>query len=136
MITVTKEFRFYAAHRNEEIGGKCANIHGHRYGLSVTVVGQRNGSVTVLFEQVEQWVQREIIDLADHAILLNREDPAADALLSSGACGKVFWVSGPTSCENLPEMFFNMLRSACVSDDTVVSLTLKETDTSSVTVTA
>lgn len=136
MITVTKEFRFYAAHRNEEIGGKCANIHGHRYGLSVTVVGQRNGSVTVLFEQVEQWVQREIIDLADHAILLNREDPAADALLSSGACGKVFWVSGPTSCENLAEMFFNMLRSACVSDDTVVSLTLKETDTSSVTVTA
>lgn len=131
MTTVTKEFRFYAAHRNEEIGGKCGNIHGHRYSLSVTVAGQRNGSVTMLFEQLEQWVQREIIDLADHSLLLNRQDPAADALLASGACGKVFWVDGPTSCENLAELIFSMLQG--VGAD-VVSLTLKETDTSSVTV--
>lgn len=132
LTTVTKEFRFYAAHRNEEIGGKCANIHGHRYGLVVTVAGQRSGSVTVLFEELERWVLREIIDYADHSLLLNRQDPAADALVSSGACGKVFWVDGPTSCENLAELFFSMIDSVC---DSVVSLTLKETDTSSVTVT-
>jgi 6-pyruvoyltetrahydropterin/6-carboxytetrahydropterin synthase len=61
IVTVTKQFRFYAAHRNEEIGGKCANIHGHRYGLTVTVAGQRSGSVTVLFEQLERWVQAELM---------------------------------------------------------------------------
>ena len=133
IVTVTKQFHFYAAHRNEEIGGKCANIHGHRYGLAVTVAGQRDGSVTVLFEQLERWVKAEIIDLADHSLMLNREEPAADALLASGACGKVFWVSGPTSCENLAELFFSMLQSVCA---TVVSVTLQETDTSSVTVTA
>lgn len=133
MTSVTKEFRFYAAHRNEEIGGKCANVHGHRYGLTVTVAEPRNGSVTVLFEQLEKWVQFEIIDHADHAILLNRQDPCAGALVASGACGKVFWVDGPTSCENLAELFFSMLESVC---ENVVSVTLKETDTSSVTVTA
>lgn len=133
MTSVTKEFRFYAAHRNEEIGGKCGNIHGHRYGLTVTVAPPRNGSITVLFEDIERWVNFEIIDKADHALLLNRQDPSADALLASGACGKVFWVDGPTSCENLAELFFSMLESVC---DSVVSVTVKETDTSSVTVTS
>lgn len=131
MITVTKEFHFYAAHRNEEIGGKCGNIHGHRYGLTVTVEEPRNGSVTVLFEQLEKWVEFEIVGLADHSLILNREDPCADALVASGACGKIFWISGPSSCENLAELFFSMLQSAGAN---VVSLTLKETDTSSVTV--
>lgn len=131
MTTITKEFRFYAAHRNEEVGGKCANIHGHRYGLTVTVEEPRNGSVTMLFEQLEQYVEREIVGYADHALLLNRDDPCADALVNSGACGKVFWMDGPTSCENLAELFFSMLRSVGAN---VVSLTLKETDTSSVTV--
>lgn len=133
VTTVTKEFHFYAAHRNEEIGGKCGNIHGHRYGLTVTVQEPRNCSVTVLFEDLERWVQREIVGLADHSLLLNRDDPCADALVSSGACGKVFWIDGPTSCENLAELFFSMLRSVGAN---VVSLTLKETDTSSVTVSA
>ena len=105
MTKVTKEFRFYAAHRNQEIGGKCANIHGHRYGLTVTVAAIRSGSVTMLFEHLELLVNREIIDPADHSILLDRRDPAAASLISSGACEKVFWVDGPTSCENLAELF-------------------------------
>lgn len=131
MIVVTKEFHFYAAHRNEEVGGKCANIHGHRYGLTVSVAEQRNGSVTILFEELERRLQ-PLLDEVDHCLFLNENDPAAPALVGSGACGKVYKIGAPTSVENLAESF---LRSARLLGLNVVSLTLKETDTSSVTVT-
>lgn len=133
MTTVTKHFHFYAAHRNEEIGGKCGNLHGHKYELSVEVSAPRNGSVTILFEELESIVRAVIVDLVDHALLLHRHDPAAQSLVESGACGKVFWAESPTSAENMAELFFWMLLGRGL---TVVSLTLKETETSIVTVRA
>lgn len=132
MTTVTKEFHFYAAHRNEAIGGKCANIHGHRYGLTVTVCQPRSGSVTILFEEFERAVTPLLCRL-DHCLLLHRNDHAAQALVNSGACGKIYWLDVPTSAENLAEHLFFRLVCAGLN---VVSVTLKETDTSSVTVTA
>lgn len=132
MTTVTKEFHFYAAHRNEEIGGKCANIHGHRYGLTVTVFQPKLGSVTILFDEFERAVS-PLLSRLDHCLLLHRGDPAANALVNSGACQKIYWLDAPTSAENLAEHIF--LRLVCAGLN-VVSLTVKETDTSSVTVTA
>lgn len=131
MIVVTKEFHFYAAHRNEEVGGKCGSIHGHRYGLTVSVAEQRNGSVTILFDDLERRLQ-PLLDEVDHCLFLNENDPAAKALIESGACEKVYMMGRPTSVENLAEDF---LRCARLLGLNVVSLTLKETDTSSVTVT-
>jgi 6-pyruvoyltetrahydropterin/6-carboxytetrahydropterin synthase len=129
---VTKNFRFYAAHRNAEVGGKCRNLHGHRYGLSVTVEESRNGSITIHFDDLEAIVEKEIIRQVDHSVLLDVNDPCASALVSSGACEKVFWLRRPTSAENLAEEFFLMLLSSGLN---VTALTLQETDTSSVTVT-
>ena len=58
MIQLTRRYRFPAAHvlshpsfsdeRNREIYGKCANPHGHDYGVEVTVAGpvdERSGRV-------------------------------------------------------------------------------------------
>lgn len=132
MTTVTKSFRFYAAHRNEEAGGKCRNLHGHRYGLSVTVAAPRNGSITIHFDDLEAIVEKEIIREVDHSIMLDANDPCAAALAASGACGKVFWLWRPTSVENLAEEFMWSLRASGLN---VTALTLQETDTSSVTVT-
>lgn len=131
MLVVTKEFHFYAAHRNEEVGGKCASIHGHRYGLTISVAEPRNGSVTILFEDLERRL-KPLLDEVDHCLFLNENDPAAKALMESGACENIYMIGGPTSVENLAESF---LRSARLLGLNVVSLTLRETDTSSVTVT-
>lgn len=129
-MTITKNFRFYAAHRNEEIGGKCAAIHGHRYGVAVTVEEPRNGSVTMLFEEIERRA-KPLIDSLDHTLLLHSGDPARDALLSSGACCRVYEVPFPTSAENMAEHLLHELRAAGLN---VIELALQETDTSIVTV--
>lgn len=129
-MTITKQFKFYAAHRNEEIGGKCASIHGHRYGVVVTVSEPRNGSITILFEDIEKCV-KPLLDRLDHSLLLNADDPARDSLLASGACCRVYEVPFPTSAENMAEHLLVELRATGLN---VVELSLQETDTSIVTV--
>jgi 6-pyruvoyltetrahydropterin/6-carboxytetrahydropterin synthase len=129
-MTITKHFKFYAAHRNEEIGGKCASIHGHRYGVAVTVAEERNGSITMLFEDIENRV-KPLLDRLDHSLLLHASDPARDTLLASGACYRVYEVPFPTSAENMAEHLLSELRATGLN---VVELALQETDTSIVTV--
>jgi 6-pyruvoyltetrahydropterin/6-carboxytetrahydropterin synthase len=129
-MSITKHFKFYAAHRNEEIGGKCASIHGHRYGLAVTVDEPRNGSITMLFDEIEKRAS-PLLDLLDHSLLLHTGDPARDALLASGACCRVYEVPFPTSAENMAAHLLTELRAAGLN---VVELALQETDTSIVTV--
>jgi 6-pyruvoyltetrahydropterin/6-carboxytetrahydropterin synthase len=129
-MTITKHFKFYAAHRNEEIGGKCASIHGHRYGIAVTVEEPRNGSITMLFDEIEQRV-KPLLDRLDHSLLLHAADPARDMLLATGACRRVYEVPFPTSAENMAEHLLTELRATGLN---VVELALQETDTSVVTV--
>lgn len=33
VMIIQKDYKFYAAHRNETLKDKCSNLHGHRYGL-------------------------------------------------------------------------------------------------------
>jgi len=129
-MKVAKRFHFYAAHRNEEIGGKCANLHGHRYGLEVEVEYPQHGSVTILFEHLEEMVE-PIVEALDHSLLLHVHDPAAPALVASGACGKIYWLDVPTSAENLTRHIFQKLYMGGVE---VVRVALQETDSSTVTV--
>ena len=39
-IRVTKEFNFEAAHALDDYAGKCQDIHGHNYHLSLTFLGE------------------------------------------------------------------------------------------------
>lgn len=127
---VTKRFRFYAAHRNQELRGKCENIHGHRYGLVVSVEAPRQGSVTIPFHLVEEVVS-PVIALLDHSLLVHSQDPSLEALRASGACGKLFVMDRPTSAENLAEWLCSQFTAAGLN---VVRLVLEETDSSSVEV--
>ncbi len=38
-IRITKEFSFETGHALYGYDGKCKNVHGHSYKLSVTVIG-------------------------------------------------------------------------------------------------
>jgi 6-pyruvoyltetrahydropterin/6-carboxytetrahydropterin synthase len=131
MTSVTKKFRFYAAHRNPEAGRKCASIHGHRYGLSVTVQHPMAGSVSILFADIEKVVD-PIIEQMDHSLLISENDKAMMDLVASGACERMYVVKFATSCENMAWHILGRLIDAGLN---VISLTLQETDTSSVTVT-
>ena len=76
-ISVTKIFKFDAAHFLPEHSGKCAELHGHTYRLEVTVARKDGGLVAdgssagmVLdFGDLKAIVQREIIEKVDHKML-------------------------------------------------------------------
>ena len=77
-IRITKEFFFESAHALAGYDGKCKNIHGHSYNLSVTVIGAtindsnnvKNGMV-MDFGDLKKIVKKEIVDVYDHATVLN-----------------------------------------------------------------
>ena len=82
MIRITKIFTFETAHVLYNYDGKCKNMHGHSYKLFVTVKGTpindinnvKNGMV-VDFGDIKKIVKEEIVDVWDHAVLLNALTP-------------------------------------------------------------
>lgn len=82
MIRITKIFNFETAHVLYNYDGKCKNMHGHSYKLFVTVKGNpindldhhKNGMV-VDFGDIKKIVKEEIVDIWDHAVLVNGDSP-------------------------------------------------------------
>lgn len=88
-IRITKQFDFESAHALYGYDGKCKNIHGHSYHLHVTVIGtpiddtnhHKNGMV-LDFGDLKNLVKEEIVDVFDHAIILNGKSPHRDLALT------------------------------------------------------
>ncbi len=84
-IRITKHFDFESAHALYGYDGKCKNIHGHSYHLYVTVIGKpiedlespKNGMV-MDFGDLKRIVKKEIVDVFDHAVVLNQNSPHKD----------------------------------------------------------
>jgi 6-pyruvoyltetrahydropterin/6-carboxytetrahydropterin synthase len=77
-IRITKEFKFEMAHALKGYDGPCKNIHGHSYELSVTISGkpindENNPKLGMVmdFGELKKIVRREVVDLFDHALVLN-----------------------------------------------------------------
>jgi len=104
MVTITKEFRFDAAHRlsmkgltdqdNLEVFGKCSKVHGHTYCLRITISGkvQPNGMI-LNFTDLKQIVEEKILVRYDHSFL-NELDEYRDL---------------PTTAENIALYIFKEL---------------------------
>ena len=81
-IRITKRFSFEAGHALYGYDGKCKNLHGHSYKLSVTVIGtpitdktnQKFGMV-IDFTDLKRIVTEEIVDKFDHATIFNKNTP-------------------------------------------------------------
>jgi len=85
IIRITKKFNFETGHALYGYDGKCKNVHGHSYELSVTVVGSplmdRNNvkyGMVIDFGDLKKIVKEEIVDPFDHAIVLNKTTPHLD----------------------------------------------------------
>ena len=109
MIRITKIFTFETAHVLYNYDGKCKNMHGHSYKLFVTVKGNpiqdtehpKNGMV-VDFGDIKSIVNKEIIALWDHAVLLNGVTPhrlLGEGLEKQGH--KVIYCDYQPTCENM-----------------------------------
>jgi 6-pyruvoyltetrahydropterin/6-carboxytetrahydropterin synthase len=85
--TVTVSLTFAAAHRLPDHEGKCARLHGHTYGLEVTVAGtpQAKGpakGMVMDFAELRERVARLVVEPLDHRLLndLFEEAPTAEAV--------------------------------------------------------
>ena len=137
-IRVTKSFNFETAHALYGYDGKCKNIHGHSYKLFVTVKGIPNQNaddpkfgMVIDFGDIKSIVKSEVVDLFDHAILLNENSPhkaLGENLTQEGH--KVIFTAYQPSCEN---MLLDMVAKIAPKLPEFVqlqSLRLHETETS------
>ena len=82
VIRITKDFRFETGHALHGYDGKCKNIHGHNFKLSVTVTGSpitdkshpKYGMV-IDFSDLKKIINEEIINVYDHATVFNKNTP-------------------------------------------------------------
>lgn len=137
-IRITKHFSFETGHALYGYNGKCKNIHGHGYKLSVTVIGKpitdtnhAKLGMVMDFGDLKKIVHEEIVEKFDHATVFNKNTPhleLAKELIKHDH--NVILVDYQPSTENMVIDFAAKLKARLPKDVTLFSLKLKETDTS------
>ncbi|EID76578.1 6-pyruvoyl trahydropterin synthase family protein [Imtechella halotolerans] len=137
-IRITKQFSFETGHALYGYDGKCKNVHGHSYKLSVTVIGSPNIDTTnvkygmvIDFGDLKKIVKEEIVDIFDHATVFNQNTPHIDLAneLKSRNHNVILVDYQPTS-ENMVIDFANKIRRRLPKNINLFSLKLQETETS------
>ncbi len=135
-MIIEKHYKFYAAHRNEELQDKCSNLHGHRYGLRCFFEVERSGSISTLFSDFDRRVEPLLKEQYDHAMLINRHDTMYQTLVDhtarTGEPLRLNVFERPTSLENLANKLFSEITDLGFR---LTMIELQETDTSVLTYT-
>lgn len=136
-IRITKEFTFETAHALHGYDGKCKNIHGHSYKLAVTVIGtpiedSKNVKcgMVIDFGDLKKIVKSEVVDVWDHAIILNKNTPhlhLAEQLKDLG--NHVVLVDYQPTSEKMIEDFAQRIANRLPEKMKLHSLRLRETET-------
>ena len=98
---VTRWIEFDAGHRVATHAGKCANLHGHRYRVGVTVRGEIPESGMVLdFGVLGDVLRERVHDRFDHAFIYDEADTPIATFLRAWQWRGVALAAPPTA-ENL-----------------------------------
>ncbi|MCM4154937.1 6-carboxytetrahydropterin synthase [Gramella sp. AN32] len=137
-IRITKQFSFETGHALYGYDGKCRNVHGHSYKLSVTVIGTPitdahhvKFGMVIDFGDLKKIVKSEIVDQFDHATVFNKNTPhieLAEELKSRGH--HVILVEYQPTSENMVMDFAAKIKKHLPPHIQLHSLKLQETDTS------
>ena len=138
MIRITKIFTFETAHVLYNYDGKCKNMHGHSYKLFVTVKGKpvndldnpKNGMV-VDFGDIKKIVNEEVVDIWDHAVLINANSPHKELGNElEGRGHKVIYCGFQPTCENMLYEIAAKIQAKLPSEISLAYLKLHETENS------
>ncbi len=137
-IRITKQFSFETGHALYGYDGKCRNVHGHSYRLSVTVIGtpiSNTGNVkygmVIDFSDLKKIVKEEIVDVFDHATVFNKNTPhveLANELQDRGH--NVLLVNYQPTSEMMVIDFAEKIKTRLPKTIRLHSLKLQETATS------
>lgn len=138
LVRITKQFSFETGHALYGYDGKCRNVHGHSYKLSVTVIGEpisdksnvKYGMV-IDFGDLKKIVKREIVDVFDHATVFNKNTPHLElAKELQDRDHNVILVDYQPTSENMIQDFAEKINFQLPSQLKLFSLKLQETETS------
>lgn len=131
-ITITRKYRFYSAHRNQDLDDKCFNLHGHLYRMEVTLkFPVPEFGVAMLFKDIDKVVD-PIVKSYDHKWIVDINDPfyqdIKEALVKHNI--QVLEVPFATSVENLCQHFYKVFEALGLPVDKIA---IQETESSIVT---
>ncbi|QDO93270.1 6-carboxytetrahydropterin synthase [Formosa sediminum] len=137
-IRITKQFTFETGHALYGYDGKCKNVHGHSYKLSVTVIGKpitdntnvKYGMV-IDFGDLKKIVKSEIVDVFDHATVFNKNTPHVELAKELSDRGhNVLLVDYQPTSEMMVIDFAQKIKQYLPTHITLHSLRLQETESS------
>lgn len=137
-IRITKQFSFETGHALYGYDGKCKNVHGHSYKLSVTVIGTPildNSNVkfgmVIDFTDLKAIVKEEIVDVFDHATVFNKNTPHVELAKELSSRGHhVILVDYQPTSENMVIDFAKKIQDRLPHEIQLHSLKLQETESS------
>lgn len=137
-IRITKQFSFETGHALYGYDGKCKNVHGHSYKLSVTVIGTPildNTNVkfgmVIDFSDLKKIVREEIVDHFDHATVFNKNTPHVElANELKNRDHHVILVDYQPTSENMVIDFAKKISDRLPNNIQLHSLKLQETESS------
>lgn len=137
-IRITKQFSFETGHALYGYDGKCKNVHGHSYKLSVTVIGTPINNtnhvkygMVIDFSDLKKIVKEEIVDVFDHATVFNKNTPhieLANELQNRGH--NVMLVDYQPTSEMMVLDFAKKIKKRLPENIKLYALKLQETETS------
>lgn len=137
-IRITKLFSFETGHALYGYDGKCRNVHGHSYRLSVTVIGIPIGEssnvkfgMVIDFSDLKKIVKEEIVDVFDHATVFNQNTPHVELAKELSDRGhNVLLVDYQPTSEMMVIDFAEKIKNRLPNTIQLHSLKLQETATS------
>tara|TARA_R110001583_G_scaffold54325_1_gene166454 strand:+ start:332 stop:784 length:453 start_codon:yes stop_codon:yes gene_type:complete len=137
-IRITKQFDFETGHALYGYDGKCKNVHGHSYKLSVTVIGTPISDssnvkfgMVIDFGDLKKFVLSEIVDKFDHATVFNKNTPHIELAHELEKRGhSVILVDYQPTSEMMLIDFADKIKKRLPNNISLHSLKLKETGTS------
>ncbi len=137
-IRITKQFSFETGHALYGYDGKCKNVHGHSYKLSVTVMGQPitdssnvKFGMVIDFTDLKKIVKEEIVDVFDHATVFNKNTPHIELAKELKARDHhVILVDYQPTSEMMVIDFAKKIKDRLPENIKLHAIKLQETDTS------
>lgn len=137
-IRITKQFTFETGHALYGYDGKCKNVHGHSYKLSVTVIGSPISDMNnvkfgmvIDFTDLKKIVKEEVVDQFDHATVFNKHTPHLElAQELQNRNHHVILVDYQPTSENMVIDFAERITKRLPKNISLFSLKLQETDSS------
>ena len=136
-IRITKEFTFETGHALYGYDGKCRNVHGHSYHLSVTIIGipitdvsQVKLGMVMDFGDLKKIEKEEVVDPFDHATDFNKNTPHVELAQELESRGhKIILANYQPTSENMVMDFAERIQKRLPENISLHSLKLRETGT-------